>query len=142
VADDPGEGIYRAMVEENGMPRLGASAETLGIRRDKDIVPDQFGLVHRPNFQPGETNGLSCAPTIQDLPAFVRPRSWGGRNKRTVAWQIEAADLGPGLAAQEDSDPGRATRHVSIGPAQTMAFDDYVKLIEATQANWKKVIKN
>jgi hypothetical protein len=130
------------MIEENGMPRLGASAETLGIRRDKDIVPDQSGLVHRPNFQPGEANGLSCAPTIQDLPAFVRPRSWGGRNKRTVVWRIEEADLGPGLAAQEDSAPGRATRHVSIGPAQTMVFDDYEKLIEATQAKWKKVTTN
>jgi hypothetical protein len=139
---DQAEGIYRAMIEANGKPKLRASAEALGIRRDKDIVPDSSGLVHRPNFQPGEPNGLSCAPTIQDLPRFVRPFSWGGRNKRTVVWRITEADLGPGLFVQEDSDPSRAERHVSIGPAQTMVFDDYVKLIEATRAKWTKVTKN
>src|SRR5262245_24489029 len=103
MEDDPGEGIYRAMIEENGMPKLGATADALGVRRDKDTVPDKAGMVHRPNFQPGEKNGLSCAPTIQDLPRFVLPRSWGGKNKRTVVWRIEVGDLGTGLFAQEDS---------------------------------------
>ncbi len=27
------EGIFRAMVEENGMPKLGITATTLGIRK-------------------------------------------------------------------------------------------------------------
>jgi hypothetical protein len=143
MAGDPGEGIYRAMREgDDGMPVLGAGAETLGIRRGKDIVPDQSGMVHRPKVQPGEANGLSCAPTIQDLPRFALPRSWGGRNKRTVIWRIEASDLGPLLVVAEDSDPARTTRHLSIGPARTMPFEDYARLTEATRSKWKKVAKN
>lgn len=143
MADDPGEGTYRAMVEgDDGMPVLGTNAETLGIRRNKDIIPDSSGMVHRPNFRPGKLNGLSCAPTIQDLPHFALPRSWGGTNKRTVIWRIAAADLGPDLIAAEDSKPGRPNRHLSIGPARTMPFDDYVRLIEATRSRWKKVTKN
>jgi hypothetical protein len=140
MASDPGEGIYRAMIEDDdGMPLLGPKAETLGIRRNKDIIPDPSGMVHRPNFQPGEANGLSCAPTIGDLPLFALPQNWGGRNRRTVIWRIDAAELVPELLAVEDSDPNRPTRHISIGPSLTMSFDDYVKLIEATRSKWKKV---
>jgi hypothetical protein len=143
MADDPGEGIYRAMIEgADGMPVLGTSAETLGIRKDKDIIPDPSGMVHRPSFTPGDANGLSCAPTIQDLPRFALPRNWGGRNKRTVIWRIEATDLGPDLLAVEDGDPGRSTRHISKGPARSILFDDYVRLIEATRSKWQKVIRN
>lgn len=143
MTGDPGEGIYRAMIEgDDAMPLLGPKAEMLGIRRDKDIVPDPSGMVYRPPFYPGEKNGLSCAPTISDLPQFALPQSWGGRNRRTVIWRIDVSDLGPDLIAAEDSDPARPTRHLSIGPALTMAFDDYVKLIEATRPKWQKVTKN
>jgi hypothetical protein len=143
MANDPGEGIYRAMREsDDGMPMLGTTAETLGIRRDKDIIPDPAGMVSRPSFQPARANGLSCAPTIQDLPGFVLPRTWGGRNPRTVIWRIDAADLGPDLIGVEDSDLSRPMRHLSIGPAQMMSFDDYVRLIENTRSKWKKVVRN
>jgi hypothetical protein len=38
---DPGEGVYRAMVEEaDGMPRLAPTATALGVRMGKDIVAD------------------------------------------------------------------------------------------------------
>lgn len=139
---DPGEGIYRAMREENGVPMLGSSAIKLGIRRGKDIVPDQANMVQRPTFQPGAENGLSCAPTIQDLPRFALPIEWGGGSKNTVVWRIDEADLGVDLTVQEDTKPGRPERHLSIGPARSMPYDDYVKLIEATQVKWKRVSKN
>lgn len=135
------EGIYRAMYEENGMPKFGTSASTLGIRGGKDIVPDQAGMVHRPNFQPKEVNGLSCAPTIQALPHFALPVEWGGTNKHTVVWKIASADLGSDLVAQEDTSPGAPKRHISIGPSTTMSYDDYVKAIENTQAEWKRISK-
>jgi hypothetical protein len=138
---DPGEGIYRAMAEENGMPKLGTSASTLGIRRGKDIVPDQAGLVHRPRFQPGGQNGLSCAATVQALPRFALPVEWGGINKNTAVWRIEASDLGRELVAAEDSAPGALRRHISIGPSGTMRYDDFVGAIEATRPKWRKVTK-
>jgi hypothetical protein len=90
---NPAQEIYRVMVEENGFPKFGTSAITLGIRRNKDIICDPAGLVHRPSFLPGAANGLSCAPTIQDLPRFALPVEWGGSQKKTVIWKIKEADL-------------------------------------------------
>ena len=123
------------------MPKLGASATTLGIRRGKDIVPDQAGLVHRPAFQPREKNGLSCSRTIDSLPLFALPIEWGGRHAQTVVWCLAEEDLGPELVAQDDAIPGR-NLHISIGPAYTMPFDTFVKAIEATRPKWKVVLKN
>ena len=71
--DDLGEVIYRAMLEENGMPKLENAATTLGIRKGKDIIPDPADMVHLPNFQPSEPNGLSCGSSIKDLPRFALP---------------------------------------------------------------------
>jgi hypothetical protein len=138
---DPSEGIYRAMIEEHGMPKLGATATSLGIRMGKDIVPDKASMVHRPAFNPGGKNGLSCSRTIQSLPLFALPREWGGANDRTVVWRIDEADLGPDLIAQDDAIPGR-NRHVSIGPSQTLLYDEFVRAIEATRPRWKKVAKS
>jgi len=135
------EGIYRAMVEENGLPRLGTTATSLGIRKGVDIIPDQNGMVDIPNFQPGEPNGLSCSPLIQSLPRFVLPVEWGGLNKKTVVWRIEPDELGFELLAKEDTMPGK-NRHISIGPGGRMTFDDFVRAIEATRQKWEKVAKN
>jgi hypothetical protein len=142
MADDPGEGIYRAMAEDDdGMPKLGPAAIKLGIRRGKDIIPDAAGLVHRPTFRHDEPNVLSCVPTIRELPHFSLPAEWGGANRKTLVWKIEASDLGPDLVASEDTEPGATDRHISIGPSGTMSYDDYVKVIEATRARWRKVTK-
>jgi hypothetical protein len=138
--DDLGEGIYRAMEEEDGMPRLGANAVSLGVRKGIDIVPDQAGMVFRPAFRPGERNGVSCSPTIQALPRFALPIEWGGRNKKTVVWRIDPADLGPELVAQDDSPPGRK-QHISVGPSGPMAFDEFLRAVQATRAKWKKVTR-
>src|SRR5262245_9424994 len=98
---DPGEAIYRAMEEENNMPRLGTTALRLGVRKGIDIVPDHAGMVFRPSFQPGDPNGLSCSPSIQDLPWFALPVAWGGPNRKSMVWRIEVCDLGPELVARE-----------------------------------------
>jgi hypothetical protein len=71
---------------------------------------------------------------------FALPIVWGGSHDKTVVWRIDEAELGPALVAQEDSLPG-ANRHISVGPAVTMPIDDFVKAIEATRPNWKKVVK-
>src|SRR6266851_8176525 len=129
------EGIYRAMIEDkDGMPMLGLTALKLGVRMGVDIVPDQSGMVYCPVFQPGDPNGLSCAPTIQDLPRFALPVAWGGSNRKTVVWRIEVADLGPLLVGREDSTPKRNGRHISVGPSGPMPFDDYLRTIQATRA--------
>jgi hypothetical protein len=140
---DPGEGIYRAMIEDkDGMPMLGLTALKLGVRAGIDIVPDQKGMVSRPAFRPDEPNGLSCAPSIQDLPAFVLPVEWGGTNRKAVVWRIETPDLGAELVAQEDSSPQRKGRHISVGPTGTMLFGDYLRAIQATRSKWKKMTRS
>jgi hypothetical protein len=135
------EGIFRAMFEENGMPKLGTTATTLGIRKGVDIIPDQKDMVDLPKFQPGKPNGLSCSPIVQALPRFVLPVDWGGLNKKTVVWRIEPDELGFELLAKEDTMVSKH-RHLSIGPAGLMTFDEFVKAIEATRAKWRKVSKN
>lgn len=141
MTSQAGEGIYRAMAEENGMPKLGPSATMLGIRKSKDIDVDSGDNVHRPAFLPGEKNGLSCAATIDSLPRFAIPIEWGGLNSKTVLWRIHADDVPGNLLACEDSFPG-TNRHVSIGPSATMKYNDFVDAIEATRPFWKKVQKN
>ena len=133
--------VYRAMVEKDGMPKLGAAATMLGVRLGTDIVADSAGEVHRPAFRPSEKNGLSCAATIESLPQFSLPVEWGGLNKRTAVWKIEPADLPTELVAGDDSKAGR-NRHISIGPSRAMDYNDFVHAIEATRPLWKKVTKN
>jgi hypothetical protein len=143
MADDPGEGIYRAMIEdEDGMPMLGLTALKLGVRKGVDIVPDQKDFVYRPAFRPDEPNGLSCSPTVQDIPVFALPLDWGGSNGKTVVWRIEPSDLGTELVAREDTPPQRKGRHISVGPAAAMLFDDYLRLVQATRSKWKKVTRS
>jgi hypothetical protein len=65
--------LYRAMAEKRGLPKLGSSATTLGVRKGKDIDVDVAGNVWRPDFSRGARNGVSCAPTVADLPEFAIP---------------------------------------------------------------------
>jgi hypothetical protein len=123
------------------MPRLGASATTLGIRKGKDIVADQADRVHRPAFLPRGKNGLSCSCTIESLPDFTLPVEWGGSNPKTTVWLIEESDLGTELIAQNDAIPGK-NRHISIGLATTMTYDEFVRAIESTRTMWKQVPKS
>ena len=94
-----------------GCPWLGLVAVKLGVRRGIDILPDPQDLVHRPVFRPGDPNGLSCTPTIHDLPLFALPVAWGGSNRRTVVWRIKLSELGSRLVAQEDTVPQSKGRH-------------------------------
>jgi hypothetical protein len=143
MAVDPGEGIYRAMIEDkDGLPLLGLTALKLGVRIGVDIVPDQTGMVYLPAFRPHEPNGLSCSTTIKDLPVFALPVEWGGTNTKTVVWQIEASDLGPELIAQEGTPPQAKGRHLSAGPSGPMLFAEYLRAIQGTRTRWKKVTRS
>lgn len=128
------ESLFRAMVEERGLPKLGSSATTLGVRPGKDIDVDSEGNVSPPDFARAARNGVSCAPAAGDLPDFAVPLAWGGANNRTQVWRIRAADLGAELIAGLDG-PG----HVSIGPRRKMSFAQFEQAIQRTAALWKLV---
>lgn len=127
-------GIYRAMLEVNGRPKLGNSASTLGVRLGTDIEADSNNLVHPPAYVPHGKNGLSCAPAISLLPRFILPVKWGGTNKKTEVWRIDEQDLGSDLVAKQD-----APDHISIGPATSMTYDEFTAAIGATASRWVKV---
>lgn len=126
--------ISRAMEEDDGHPLLGSTATKLGIRKGKDIEVDEDGAVHRPEFLPGEPNGLSCASTIDSLPSFALPVSQGGTHKKTVVWRIDSDHLPPALIAEHDDDT-----HISIGPEKTMAYNEFVDAIDSTASHWRRV---
>jgi hypothetical protein len=129
------EWIYRAMYDDKGKPKLGSSASTLGIRPGVDIEVDANGMVHRPTFRPKQKNGLSCAPSVQEVPYFARPIRFGGGNNKTDVWRISKSDLGSALVAQQDGP-----HHVSVGPATTMPIGDYIRAIQGTASYWHKII--
>jgi hypothetical protein len=128
------EFLYRAMADDQGRPKLGSSATTLGVRKGKDIDIDDTGEVSLPDFSRGARNGMSCAPTVADLPDFSLPEAWGGANRRSRIWRIPPAKLGPELVAGVDK-PG----HVSIGPAYRISFAEFVAAIERTAEFWELV---
>jgi len=129
------EFLYRAMMEENELPKPGATATKLGVRRGKDIEVDDEGNVHRPEFRVGERNGVSCAPSVLDLPGFAMPAEWDGTNRKTRVWRIAVDDLPADLTAEQDGPS-----HISIGPAHTMSFDDFNKSIQSTRSRWEIVV--
>jgi hypothetical protein len=126
------------MLEEKGLPKIGNTAKTLGVRVPPhpapDIVPDANGLVHPPT--PALSRGMSCAPTIQDLPSHRRPLEWSGTQKHAMfkVWKIDDGELGPDLIAFRDS-PG----HITIGPVRTMTLDEFRAALAATQSKWTLV---
>jgi hypothetical protein len=126
--------LYRAMLEENGLPKLGSSATRLGVRRDKDIAVDANGMVHAPSPGSDRLNGMSASTEMRFLPYFAMPQKVGGGHPKTEIWAIAEDQLGPDLAAVNDRP-----HHISVGPKRTMLFEDYVRAIELTVGTWVKV---
>lgn len=122
------------MREENGRPKLGHSASTLGIRKGIDIEVDPDDRVHPLAVVSRGKNGMSCSPAIRLLPQFILPAKWGGTNPKTEVWEIAEPDLDPDLVAIQD-----APDHISIGPAKSMSYDEFDAAIQATAPLWVKV---
>ncbi len=112
------------MTENNGTPKVGESARTLGVRHNIDIPIGENGMVH-PN-----TGGMSVSPSPNDLPIHRKPTAYGGTGKDPV-WSININDLGSDLKYVPDS-PG----HGTIQPTRTMTFEDYQKALEETLLRW------
>jgi hypothetical protein len=139
------------MAEENGKPRVGRSARLLGVRLGIDVdvaeVPrdwlDGQGYL-RPEAErqsTGElvnvvlrnTKGMSTSLSIESLPAFRRPATFGGMG-RDPLWQIDDSCITGNLEAVQDS-----ATHVSIMPRVTMLLEKYEAALANTQSNWQKV---
>lgn len=123
--------IYRSIKSgQDGLPQLGSTASTLGVRHT-DIPVDDDGIVWP------ETGGMSVAP---DDPRYIyyplRPEALGGGGKHP-AYGINSEDLGPLLRFRKD--PKNPVRHGFVEPARPMNFDEYHAAIQATAASWRRV---
>lgn len=142
---------YRGMAEENGKPKVGRSARLLGVRPDIDIdveqIPrdwlDENGYLRSEIDQNSNdeavaaairnTKGMSTSLSIESLPAFRRPDTFGGKGKDPL-WQIEDSKITGDLEAVQDSPT-----HVSIVPRTTMLLEKYEVALANTQNDWEKV---
>lgn len=125
--------VYRAMRRDgDGLPSLGRSATTLGVRIGPDIDVDAAGNVTVNN------KGMSVAPGWRDLPIFRRPRRLGGQGRddtycfRSGSGDFQASAFATGLEFLPDSPT-----HGVIRPTQAVPLTQYEADLGATRETWQ-----
>jgi hypothetical protein len=124
--------LFRAMKEDDqGLPQIGPSARTLGVRPGADVP----AKLPREMVMPGQ-GGLSVSPDNPfNLPTYRRPVEFQGTGQDPV-WIIADTDLGADLYYRPDpSNVG----HGFIEPLRPMTLDNYERAITQTQTQWRKV---
>jgi RHS repeat-associated protein len=116
--------LFRGMKNADGLPAVGPTARTLGVRPRSDIPVDGVGMV-RPN-----TGGMSVAPSPGALPPHRRPPEFGGTGKDPV-WGIRADQLGPDLRYVPDGPT-----HGTIQPSRAMTIDEFQRALCSTGVCW------
>lgn len=142
---------YRGMAEENGKPKIGRNARLLGVRPAIDIdveqVPkewlDEQGYLRLETERKSSeesvtvairnTKGMSVSLSIESLPPFRKPPTFGGTGKDPL-WQIDDSKIVGDIEAIQDSPT-----HVSILPSATMLLEKYETALVQTQSEWEKV---
>lgn len=111
----------------DGLPAVGPTARTLGIRRDgTDIDIAEDGTVHP------HTGGMSAAIAPEYLVEHRRPEKFGGRGKDPL-WMIRSESLGEGLRYTEDEE---LAGHVLIEPVSEMSLAEYEEWLASTREDW------
>ena len=145
---------YRGMVAEDGKPKIGRSARSLGVRPDtKDIdiekMPrgylDEHGhlLPESQRKSDGDLvevaisndKGMSVSLSIQGLPQSRKPKEFGGYGKDPL-WKIDDSLIIGDLQAVQDSS---SSTHVTITPSVTMSLEKYEAALANTQEYWERV---
>lgn len=142
--------LYRAMIDDQGKPKIGRSPRMLGVRLGTDIdvekMPrnwlDSEGYLRSPTERINSGNlvdvavrnnkGMSSSLSIEMLPDFRKPPEFGGRGKDPL-WQIDNRRILGDLEAVQDSPT-----HVSIMPRKTMLLEKYETALANTQTFWIK----
>jgi hypothetical protein len=120
--------LFRGMrVADDGLPELGPSARSLGVRPGD--IPVENGGVAPVN------GGMSVSPNDPvNLPDFRRPPEFGGTGKDPV-FSINSEDLPDSLVYRPD--PTNPTEHGFVEPATEMSFEEYVQALHGTRGNWQ-----
>ena len=121
--------LYRSMkISADGFPMVGATARTLGIRANIDIII--ISRLVKPNI-----GGMSVSPPPPyNLPIHRRSAKFGGTGKDPV-WEINKNCLNA-FQLQYRPDPNQPNKHGFIEPKKEMSFEEYQQLIAATQHDW------
>jgi hypothetical protein len=127
----------RIMAAEGGVPKVGETATTLGVRA-ADIEADDKGQVGSDG-----TQGMSVRPNLAAYPATflpkrLREKGWpnaagsnNGRVFRLGEGAFVKANVGDHLVLVPDGEA-----HGVIAPSHVMQLDDYRKAIVATRESW------
>ncbi len=123
--------LFRGMKEEpKGMPEIGETSRSLGVRPGFDVPATAAGDL----VQPGQ-GGMSVSPDDPlRLPYFRRPPALGGTSKDPV-WRLRAADLGPDLNYRPD--PAHPA-HGFVEPSRSLTLAEYQRALTQTQRLWQK----
>jgi hypothetical protein len=121
--------VLRAMKpNEDGLPKPGWSARTLGARCNIDVPVNEDGFVEP------ETGGMSVSPPPpENLPYIRRPPEYGGAGKDPV-WEVDTDELPEELGYRPD--PERPDEHGLIEPSRRMTFEEYQRAIHGTRVLW------
>lgn len=125
--------VFRVMTPApDGLPVVGRSARTLGVRIPVDIAPDAQGLVH-----PG-TGGMSVAPDLWSLPNHRRPRAMGRGSSGPSVDRVFATDQSTFAAADLHvrPDPEAPALHLFVEPRSCVSIAGYEANLESTRAQW------
>jgi hypothetical protein len=123
--------FYRMMrAADDGLPQVGDTFARLGVRPNR---PGQKYDVPAAGptdpVRPGD-GGLSVfAGPPDDLPAHLKPPA-----ARFPLWEIDDADLGPGLAAVQAGPP-----HYHVEARHTMTLAEFQAALAATRGCWVRI---
>lgn len=123
--------LYRMMkAAADGLPEVGDVFATLGVRPKRpgqrfDVPASDPGDIVRPG-----DGGMSVfAGPLADLPAYLKPPK-----AKFPLWEIDSADLGPGLVAVEAGAP-----HYHVEPDHALTLAELQSLLAATRPRWVRV---
>lgn len=130
-------GVFRSMVQENGLPLVGNGRDMLGVR-EIDIRADDTG-----NVRPG-TGGLSVAPAWRRLPPFLIPARLRNKateargNDRLACFRLGDAAFQPGTVCDGVQLVIGNPAHGALEPAETMSLARFQNCLAITRPRWVK----
>ena len=126
---------FRSMTPaEDGRPRVGRGARTLGIRIPEDVQPGSSGMVLP------VAGGMSVAPqTLWNLPHHRRPSTMGrgstGPDQDRVLVIRGTGIHQVGLTVRPD--PALPARHAFVEPPAPMLLSLYEEALARTRPEWE-----
>jgi hypothetical protein len=140
--------MYRVMTpDEDGKPKIGATARTLGVRPQIDGLGLGDIPVREGSVAPG-TGGMSVAPQLQDLPLWRIPRRYALPGKGMVGtgkYEDSCWWMGDGLFRNEViSDRLNlvvdSPTHGEVQPSSSMLLEAYQTALSTTRDSWSEEI--